>query len=172
MLQAHSHEKPKILFTYLRQDDPRKSTMLKLKKFSLAVQVPMAKLMRSVLLTPFSRVFYSPADRELALRFGIGVIEGSWEKIESVSEVVTGRSRRLPVLVAANPVNFGKPEKLSSVEAAAAALFIAGFQKDAEAVLSKFTWGLRFIEVNRLPLETYGKCKDSNEVQEAIRQFF
>jgi pre-rRNA-processing protein TSR3 len=72
--------------------------------------------------------------------------------------------RALPFLVAANPVNFGKPCKLSSVEALAAALYILGEKERAGELLSKVSWGVRFLEVNREPLDLYASAKDSSDV--------
>ena len=66
--------------------------------------------------------------------------------------------------MAANPVNFGKPCKLSSVEALAAALYILGEKEQAGRILSKVNWGIRFLEVNREPLDLYAEAKDSSEV--------
>ena len=66
--------------------------------------------------------------------------------------------------LAANPVNFGKPFKLSTVEALAAGLVILGEPKQAESILSKFTWGHVFLELNREPLQEYSAAKDSTEV--------
>ncbi len=66
--------------------------------------------------------------------------------------------------MAANPVNFGKPCILSSVEALAVALFIIGEKGRAAEILSKVNWGVRFLEVNQEPLDLYARAKDSTEV--------
>ena len=69
--------------------------------------------------------------------------------------------RALPFLVAANPVNFGRPWKLTSVEALAAALVILGERSQAELVVSSCNWGVRFLELNEEPLGFYADAKDS-----------
>jgi pre-rRNA-processing protein TSR3 len=77
---------------------------------------------------------------------------------------VKGTSRCLPILIAGNPTNFAKATKLSTAEAIAGALYIAGFKDEAERVLSIFTWGHTFFELNANLLESYAAAKDSADI--------
>jgi pre-rRNA-processing protein TSR3 len=77
---------------------------------------------------------------------------------------VKGTSRCLPILIAGNPVNFGKATKLTTAEAIAAALYIAGFKQEAVELLSIFTWGHTFFELNGTLLDSYAQAKDSGEI--------
>jgi pre-rRNA-processing protein TSR3 len=66
--------------------------------------------------------------------------------------------------MAGNPTNYAKATKLSTVEALAGALQIAGFKEEAEKILSIFTWGHTFMELNTDLLEVYASAKDSAEI--------
>jgi pre-rRNA-processing protein TSR3 len=104
--------------------------------------------------------------------FGLVGLDCSWEHAEKVLlKHVRGTSRCLPILVAGNPVNFGKPTKLTTAEALAAALYIAGFKDQANELLSIFKWGHTFLELNHERLESYAKAKDSTEVVELQKGF-
>jgi len=121
-----------------------------------------AKIPRStLLLDPTAERAVSPADRDLP---SITALDCSWEVLDT-GAVASWRNRRaLPYLVAANPVNFGRPLRLTSVEAMAATLYILGEKEQAREILAPFGWGLRFLEVNADPLEDYAGAKDSAEV--------
>jgi len=123
-------------------------------------------------LNPLSEIAFSPADRERIENFGLVALDFSWEHAEkALLKNVRGTSRCLPYLIAGNPVNFGNPTKLSTVEALAAALFIAGFKEEAHRLLSIFKWGHTFLEINKERLESYVNAKDSRAVVELQKNF-
>lgn len=165
----------RITVYHAGQCDPKKCTGLKLSHHGLARIVRQTKFLprRAVVLNPFSEIAFSPADRERINDFGLAALDFSWEHVEPVLlKHVRGTSRCLPILVAGNPVNFGKPTKLTTAEALASALYIAGFSKQAEELLSIFKWGHTFIELNRERLESYSKAKNSTEVVALQERFF
>jgi len=143
--------------------DPRKCTVKKLEKagflkiFSRIARIPR----NTLLLDPTAEKALSPADRHAK---SITVLDCSWEVLDT-GAVSSWRIRRaLPFLMAANPVNFGKPCKLSSIEALAATVYILGEKERAKELLSRVSWGIRFLEVNREPLDLYSAAKDSPEI--------
>ena len=145
--------------------DPRKCTVKKLEKAGfLKIVTKISQIPRNtLLLDPTAEQALSPADRFVR---SITVLDCSWVVLDT-GAVRSWRIRRaLPFLMAANPVNFGKPCKLSSIEAIAAALFILGEKDRSAALLSKVNWGIRFLEVNREPLDLYANAKDSTEIIE------
>jgi pre-rRNA-processing protein TSR3 len=159
----------RISIYHAAQDDPKKNTALRLERRGLARTVPKARFLpkRAIVLNPFSEIAFSPTDRERIKQFGLAALDCSWEHAQKVmGEHVRGTSRCLPILIAGNPVNFGKLTKLSTAEAIAAALFIADFKEEAQEVLSIFTWGHTFFELNQMLLDNYVTAKDSAEIIE------
>ncbi len=159
----------RISIYHAAQDDPKKNTALRLKRRGFARIVTRAKFLpkRAIVLNPFGEIAFSPADRGRLEQFGLAALDCSWEHAQKVmGKQVRGTSRCLPILIAGNPVNFGKWTKLTTAEAIAAALYIADFKKDAEELLSIFTWGHTFLELNSVLLENYSLAKDSGEIVE------
>ena len=151
---------------YEGDDDPDKCTARKLARFDLAA------LHRSdratpygVVLNPHAEQALSPADATETLV----ALDCSWESAGETRFSLRGEHRALPYLVAANPVNFGRPLQLTTVEALAAALCLFDERDHAERILSKFRWGETFLELNDEPLRRYADCADSTEVV-AIQQ--
>jgi pre-rRNA-processing protein TSR3 len=122
-------------------------------------------------LNPFSKVAFSPADRERVEKAGIVALDCSWEHAEKVlSHHVRGTARCLPVLIAGNPTNYAKATKLSTAEAIAGALYIAGFKDEAQRLIGIFTWGHTFFELNVTLLDAYAAAKDSAEVVAVMQE--
>lgn len=164
----------KITVYHAGQCDPKKCTALKLKRHRFIRIVHQIRWLPrgAVILNPFSKRAFSPADRERLESRGLAALDCSWVHTDDVFELsVRGASRCLPYLVAANPVNYGIPTKLSTVEALASALYIVDHKDGAERLLSIFKWGPGFIELNRELLESYAHARDSGEVVELQKRF-
>jgi pre-rRNA-processing protein TSR3 len=125
-----------------------------------------------ILLNPFTEKAFSPADRIIAEQVGILVLDCSWNEADELfRKRIRGKARCLPYLVAANPVNYGKVGKLSSVEAVASALYILGYIDEAQRVLGIFKWGPHFLELNKEPLNEYARAHNSEDVITRQKQF-
>jgi pre-rRNA-processing protein TSR3 len=135
---------PDLFCLNFRECDPKKCTASKLKNLNLIKYIKKVKgpLNKSIILTPFAR-------KPIVLRYGLVVIDCSWKNIINLRKSTFKNARKLPPLIAANPTNYGKWEKLSSAEALAAALFITKFFEHGKLILSKFSWGIQFKELNK-----------------------
>jgi pre-rRNA-processing protein TSR3 len=166
---------PRVYVLQLRQDDPKKCTAAKLVKFRLAK--PLYRIRQisqgSFVLDPFASTYLLNNDRVQALTHGLVAVDCSWEKAWTVFETqIPGRRKKLPTLLAANPVNYAKPDKLTSLEAVAAGLYIMGFPAKAVELLSIFKWGPHFLTLNAQPLDAYTSAPDETQLRKAISEFF
>ncbi|MCE5296244.1 MAG: DUF367 family protein [Euryarchaeota archaeon] len=163
------------LYVYDERDcDPKKCTSRKMVKFKLVQELKGVRSLPygSIVLNPFAEKALSPEDRDRGRTHGIVVLDVSWANIDDLPTFPKHAAQRaLPYMLAANPVNWGKPMMLSSVEALAASLYILGEKKQAEEILSKFTWGMNFIDLNREPLERYSQARTSAEVVEIQSEY-
>jgi len=143
-------EQIKLFALHYNECDPTKCTALKLKRLNLlTVSTKIFNRMKnSIFLDPFAEIELSNKDVNLAIKSGITVIDCSWKNILKIKSLKFKYRRKLPPIIAVNPVNYGKWEKLSSVEALSAALYILGFKNIAKLLLSKFSWGNEFLKLN------------------------
>ncbi|KAL2498765.1 RNase L inhibitor protein-related [Abeliophyllum distichum] len=118
------------------------------------------------LASPVGTQCVSIQDHELINRRGLAVVDCSWARLEDVpfAKLRCAAPRLLPWLVAANPVNYGRPCQLSCVEALAAALIICGERETANLLLGKFKWGHAFLSLNRELLKAYSECQNSADM--------
>ncbi len=151
-----------ILIYHAGEDDPDKCTARRLEQFSLAeLHRSMSAIPFGLVLNPFAEQALSPADADTKR---LVALDCSWERAETARFEMSGVHRALPFLVAANPVNYGRPFRLTTVEALTAALIILGHPDEADALLEPFRWGETFLTLNEEPLRRYAECADSTEV--------
>ena len=165
----------KVTVFHADECDRKKCTTLKLEKFGKCKVVYNINRIPAgaVVLNPFSERSVSPEDAKMVERRGIVGLDCSWNEVTKSKKFfnLTKYHRCLPFLVATNPVNFGKPCILSTVEAVSATLYITGFKDEAKDVLEGFKWGHTFLELNHELLELYSEARDSPEVVKIQNEF-
>lgn len=129
-------------------------------------ELRLGKQWGGVVLSPAGKNCVSAEDAPLIESKGVAVIDCSWNRIDEVpfSKTRGVAPRLLPWMLAANPVNYGKPCKLSCAEALAGALYICGMKEASKIVLSQFSWGHSFFELNAELLDKYAACHTAQDV--------
>lgn len=157
-----------VMVYYTAQDDPRKNTALRLRRHNKAriIDRPDHIPHHSVVLNPFAKKAISAEDLPIMRKYGLVALDCSWEQAEEAFQDMQGkvRSRALPYLLAGNPTKYGKPFTLSTAEALAAALHIAGEPRQARDLLSPLPFADSFWRLNKEPLKDYAACATSAEV--------
>lgn len=130
----------------------------------------------------------SPADKEILNAYGAAVVECSWARIDEVPmSRIGGRCERLRMIFEDMDVNDSAiPRRYESSQLrqtlavklcrsfCCCVLYMRYFQRPlelnvghtdwAQQILSGFSWGHAFFEVNRGLLERYAQCEDADEV--------
>ncbi|KAJ9541123.1 hypothetical protein OSB04_027629 [Centaurea solstitialis] len=148
------------------QCDVKRCTGRKLARFGFLKELRVGNGFGGIALSPVGQQCISKEDSDLIKRKGLAVVDCSWARLDDVpfTKLRCAAPRLLPWLVAANPVNYGRPCELSCVEALSAGLIICGEAENGELLLSKFKWGHAFLSLNRELLKAYSKCENSAEV--------
>ena len=173
------HDVP-LHIIHLDQDDPKKCTARKLARRGLAILHEHSRRppRRGFLLDPLSGVILGPDDIPMIERgASIVALDCSWKQLETSIHTIYRKSaklegRTLPILLAANPVSWGKPGRLSTAEALATCLVLMGRDEQASALLAPFSWGERFFELNREPLAAYKSCRTRAEILKTQWDYF
>ena len=168
-------EKIQLIVYHVNEDDPKKCSARKLHRFGyVRLEHSLRRIPRNaILLNPFAEKSLSPEDKPIAMNRGIVAVDCSWKHAETCFDAVGKKSisRALPYVLAANPVNYGKAFKLTTLEAFAAALYILDECAFAEELLRIYTWGEHFLTLNKAPLEDYRMAKNSGEVVQKMREY-
>ncbi|XP_013715715.2 18S rRNA aminocarboxypropyltransferase-like [Brassica napus] len=148
------------------QCDAKRCTGRKLARFNLLKELRVNTGFGGVVLSPVGRQCVSKEDYALIKSRGLAVVDCSWARLTDVpfAKLRCTAPRLLPWLVAANPVNYGRPCELSCVEALSAALILCGEEETANLLLGKFKWGHAFLSLNKDILKEYSKCENSAEI--------
>src|SRR3989338_2848350 len=151
------------------QCDAKRCTGRKLARLGIIRTLRVTESSRGVVLTPTATKSVSAEDLPVVETGGVAGVDCSWARLDEVpfSKLNKGNranERLLPFLVAANPVNYGRPLKLSCAEAVAATLFIVGRADLGHELMNKFKWGPAFYDINADLLKAYAACKNSAEV--------
>ncbi|KAH8727228.1 hypothetical protein GQ44DRAFT_704692 [Phaeosphaeriaceae sp. PMI808] len=149
--------------------DAKRCSGKRLMRLGMMRELHVGQKFAGVVVSPKAKKIISMEDKGLLEQYGAAVVEASWKRID---EVPFGRiggkcERLLPYLVAANPTNYGKPWRLNCVEALAACFYICGHPEWAESILSTFSYGEAFLDINNALLKRYMACENEEAVKKA-----
>ena len=164
---------------HLEQDDPKKCTAKRLQKFGHAILHTNIKKSpkRGFLLDPKAGILLGPDDKNNVDRgASIVALDCSWKQIDSsltyIEKNTNLEGRTLPCVLAANPVSWGKPGRLSTSEALALSLVLIGRWEQAKNIMKPFRFGESFFQLNAEPMEAYSQAKSNSELAEIQWEFF
>ena len=164
---------------HLDQDDPKKCTSRRMQRFGhCRIHTDLRRSpKRGILLDPLAGLLLGPDDRSDIERGGALVgLDCSWKQIDESIEYLNKRTRlngrTLPVVLAANPVSWGKPGRLSNAEAFAVSLVLLGRWEQAHRIMQPFNYSDQFFQLNEQPLEAYSNATTNDQLAELQWEFF
>lgn len=165
---------------HLSQDDPKKCTARKLERRQLAIIHDNLRRppRRGFLLDPLAGEILGPDDvEEITRGASIVALDCSWKQCDVSFDEIRKKSpslkpRTLPLVLAANEVSWGKPGRLSTVEALAVCLILIGRWDQAREILKPFKFGDQFLQLNREPLLAYAEANTNQELVDIQWEFF
>lgn len=157
----------------LEHCDVKRCSGKRLMRLGLMRELHVGQKFAGVVVSPKAKKILSPADKELLEQYGAAVVECSWKRVDEVpfSRIGGKCERLLPYLVAANPTNYGRPWRLNCVEALAACFSICGHHEWAEEILSTFSYGEAFLEINAALLKRYAGCASEEDIKRTEEQW-
>ena len=103
-----------------------------------------------------------------------GPLGKDWRQMRKAMSVAPGSlischrlTGTVPYLIAANSVNYGRPWRLNCAEALAATFYICGHEDWAREVVTHFSYGEAFLDINAQVLKRYAACTSEEEVKKA-----
>jgi pre-rRNA-processing protein TSR3 len=165
---------------HLDQDDPKKCTARKLASRNLATLHFSTRRppRRGYLLDPSAGIILGPDDLPLINRgAALVALDCSWKRLEESLNEISNLSprlegRTLPLVLAANPVSWGRPGRLSTAEALAMCLVLMDRDDQAQRLLTPFSWGEQFFLLNAEPLSAYKNASTREEMINLQWEFF
>jgi pre-rRNA-processing protein TSR3 len=157
----------KIYMWEFGQNDTKRDSGSKLCRLGYAKRLKIGQTFNGIVLSSEATKVMSPEDAEVISQYGIAGINCSWNRLEEIPFTTLGKpknQRKLPYLVAANSVNYGKVFKMNTAEAVAAALFISGWVHEAVALMYPFSYGEEFFRLNAEAFERYVTADNEAQV--------